>query len=531
MMLGMGLRSTLLVFAASICLAPSALAAGLPPTAPPPPPHGRALATLAAHEGVLLAVKPGKASERLIAGQGGYPVSRTLGLWRVGGGASIRLVPQLEARGLLRYAEPDRPRLVEGHLDQGDPLLDKAWQIARVGADATEPPSGGVPLAIIDTGLDVTNPDFAGRPETTLLDAQTVGDLKDESYHGTIVASTAAAAANGVGTVGIQPYVPLRIWDLASLDDSAIIAALDSVSRGCPQVINLSIGGPGFSRSLYEAVMRAVNRGCLLVAASGNSYLDGNPEIFPASAPHVLTVAAVDQSDAPAPFSSGAKSVDLAAPGMDIPVQSPDSPTGYALADGTSFAAPIVSAAASWIWTQRHDLDATQLFELLRVTAHDVYKAGFDTRTGFGLLSVPDALTASAPQRDPGEPNDDIDLVRAGGVFRSARPALGAGISARLNSVEDPHDVYRVVIPAGRTVTVTAVPQGEVDVALWSGKTRSIRGSKSYRIAVSSNPAGQAQTVAWRNASKRPATIYVDLWIPQSTGGKSASYVLEVKTA
>ncbi len=382
-----------------LAAAAPAPAAGATGNLPPPIPRGRALAALAEHPSVLLAVEPGTAAERLVAGQGGTLVSRDLGIWKVGGGASERLVPELDRLGLLRYAEPSRSRFLAGHLDEGDPLLDKAWFIDRVGAAGIEPPGPGVSVTIIDTGLDTGHPDFAGRPNVALLNQQSPVSFDDEFYHGTIVASTVGAAANGVGSVGVYPTSALRIFKLRSLTDPDIIAALDSAATG--DVVNLSIGGPGYSRSLYEAIMRAVDRGALVVAAGGNHFGVGNPDIYPADYPHVITVAATDQANQPLFFSSANPAVDLAAPGAGIPIQDPTDPENFAVVDGTSFAAPIVSGVAAWVWTERPELDRSQIFALLRESATDIGRRGFDTRTGTGLVNLPAALAAKAPIPDP----------------------------------------------------------------------------------------------------------------------------------
>jgi hypothetical protein len=497
-------------------------------------PHGRALAALAAQPSVLLAVRPGLAGERIVAGQGGALVSEQLGIWRVGGPASARLVPQLEGMGLLRFAEPNYVRELTTYGDLGDPLAPRAWHLSRIGADTLEPPSPGVPITIVDTGLDTAHPDFAGRPDVTLLNEQDPGTFDRPTYHGTMVASTAGAAANGVGTVGVYPTSALRIFDLPGLDDATIIAALDKVARG--GVVNLSLGGPGFSRSLYEAVMRAVARGALVVAAAGNSYHIGNPAIYPADYPHVLTVAATNQADAPPFFSSGSEAVDVAAPGTDVPVQDPADPESHDLVAGTSFSAPIAAAVAAWVWTLRPELEAQQLSELLRRTARDAGTNGFDERTGLGIVSLPAALTAPAPIADPTEPNDDVDLVQSGRILPRARPSLTgparstATLEARLDGVEDPHDLYRVYVPPGRTIEIVVAPRGRVDVALWSPRTRSISGPVANRLAVGSRPRSEVETVRWRNASRRSATIFVDIWMPRSGGGDSARYTLRVRT-
>src|SRR5207245_3248808 len=142
--------------------------------------------------------------------------------------------------------------------------------------------------------------------------------------------------------------------------------------------------------------------------------------------PHVLTAAATGREGIATSFSSQSPYVDLAAPGLDIPVAEPlaDDAGGYITASGTSYSAPMVSAAAAWVWTVRANLDNTQLSDVLRLSAHDIAPAGYDRATGFGMLSIPDALTVSAPAPDPDEPNDAIDQVSPHGLFAGGKPAI-----------------------------------------------------------------------------------------------------------
>ena len=179
----------------------------------------------------------------------------------------------------------------------------------------------------------------------------------------------------------------------------------------------MSFGGPQASRADYEAMIASFAGGSVLVAASGNEYESGNPISYPAAYPHVLTVGATDQSGAPASFSSSGPQVDLAAPGVAIPVQDPTDPHSYLPVDGTSFAAPIVSAAAAWAMTAR-SMEKTQLCELVRWTARDTAAPGWDERTGYGILDMPSLLQTPLPPIDPQEPNDDIDQVKPGDDVR-----------------------------------------------------------------------------------------------------------------
>src|SRR5262249_41288745 len=145
---------------------------------------------------------------------------------------------------------------------------------------------------------------------------------------------------------------------------------------------------------------------------------------YPSSYPHVLTVAATDRGNHVSLFSTASSTIDVAAPGEGVEVAVPSSheASGYMVASGTSYSAALVSGAVAWIWTRRPALDNTQLIELVRSTARHVGPPGFSTDTGYGILDIRAALHASAPRRDPDEPNDDIAFVRPGPYFRDGAP-------------------------------------------------------------------------------------------------------------
>src|SRR5205823_11160631 len=193
--------------------------------------------------------------------------------------------------------------------------------------------------------VDLTHPEFQGA-NITLLNQQFLEDKTDDS-HGTAVTSVAAAPANGVGLVGIYPAANVWEWDGRSFLDSELIAGIDAAVRRGRSVINMSWGGTRDDELLDEELLVAFGTGSVLVAAAGNEFDQGNPIDFPASLPHVLTVAATDQANQPSFFSNANDAVDLAAPGEAINVAIPYAinPNGYDVEDGTSFSAPMVSAA------------------------------------------------------------------------------------------------------------------------------------------------------------------------------------------
>jgi len=467
------LRRVALILCLLAAGAAPAAAADAPPLVPRDP------ASLEQETHALLRVADASAHATLRRA-GGVEVSRSLGIWRVPSAEAARLLPRLALDGAVLDAEPDRARQRLDHLSRGDTLLHHQWWLARVGADRAEPPGPGVPVTVVDGGVDLAHPEFASRPNTVALNEQTLRGRND--YHGTAVASIVGAPADGAGIVGVYPHALLQLWDASptgsQLTTADVIRGIEAASLRGRGIVNLSLGGVFRSRLEELAIVHAYERGSVVVAASGNEREQGNRPGFPASLPHVVTVGAVDAADRLAPFSSSSPGMDLVAPGVAIPVAVPaaQSPAGYLQADGTSFATPIVSGAAAWIWTVRPELDKTQLVELLRQSARPLDAAGRSPDTGFGLLDIPAALSRPAPSVDPLEPNDDLNQVVPGRMFAAGKAPLtrpGAGravVDARLDAVDDPRDVYRVWVPGGGRVVVALT--GAAPVALrYAGPT------------------------------------------------------------
>ncbi len=477
---------------------------------------------------------------------GGELVSRDLRIWKLPRSAATQLLPRLQRTGAVAAVEPDRTAVRFSHLT--DPMVPSEWWISRVGANRVEPPGPGVALTVLDTGLDLTHPEFAGRPNTTPLNTQSVIGTDDE-VHGTAVSSVAAAPTNGVGLVGIYPRAALQEYDFGRGSLADMIAGLAAASR-TRSVINISSGFFGYSRLLERAVDRALQRGSIVVAAAGNDRENRSRPVFPAALPHVLTIGATDQTNRATSFSSASPALDLAAPGQDIPVAVPTYyserhppeveciSTGYCVFDGTSFSSPIVAGAAAWVWTARPQLHATQMLELMRHSARDVPPAGWDVDTGFGMLDIPNALTAAAPARDLQEPNEDVFAVRPGGLTRAGTtPLTGRGrgravVRAYMDYTEDPEDIYRVWLPARRRIVVHIRGDRNVDLALWGPKTRTVfeRGQAMKRdlLDFSQKKGTRLDVVTARNKGRRGIYIYVDAFLPR--GIADAKYTLSVST-
>ncbi len=203
-------------------------------------------------------------------------------------GASAAALPPGSSPGSSGWACFDTPSRLARAIELvrfTDPLStpELGYHLYAVGANAAEPPGPGFPITILDSGIDLTHPDFAGRPDTVELNSQFVAVGDPGGYHGTAVAATAAAAVNGVGSEGVYPLAAIRTYDLNDLSDASVIAGIMAAVAAGPSVINMSLGGPSPSRAEYEAIAFAVGTGSLVVAAAGNDLEQGNPAVYPAS--------------------------------------------------------------------------------------------------------------------------------------------------------------------------------------------------------------------------------------------------------
>jgi hypothetical protein len=484
------------------------------------------------YDATLVLARPGAGPALRRAG--GMRIATVLPIWRLRSGPALRVLPGLMHDGLVREVDPDRPLSLPNHLTE--PMVGQEWWIPFVGLDRAEPPGPGKPVTIIDTGVDLTHQELATRPATTAFNAQSTSARFEE--HGTAVASVAAAPTNGIGLVGVYPQAALQVWDASPLGDGIragdVIDGLDAAIRRGPSVINLSLGAQT-RIPLFDAMLAyAIGSGSVVVAAAGNSRTAGSPLEYPASLPHVLTVGAIDESGQPTSFTSGSPYVDLAAPGLNIPVAVPAtfSGTGYSTFSGTSFSSPMVAGAAAWVWTARPTLDVTQLLEVMRASAQDISSPGFDPFSGFGRLDIPAALTVAAAAPDPQEPNEDVSYLKRNGILhRAAVPLTAAGrprgtVAARLDFAEDPHDVYRIWVPGKRTAFVALQPSGgDIDLGLWGPKTVSVLEAGAARRRDSrgiSERAGQKrELLRVKNTGRRGAYYYAEA----SVGGGSGSGV------
>jgi hypothetical protein len=524
------------VLFALVALVPAARAATpQPPMVLPGEAHA---ASVRATGDWLIGARPVAAADRIARRHGARRVGR-LGTWVLARARASALAADLRAHGLLVSAEPDALRKVAA-MPQ-DPLTPQEWWQPQVGLSNPTPPpvtAQSPLLALVDARADVTHPEWDPGGSVGTDDPSKPASIA----HGTQTLSVAAAPANGRGMTGLWPGMrALNVGfdgeQLSCADSARLIGrAIDDGAA----VINMSYGSTDICYAEYIELQYATARGIINVAASGNEFQQGNPLEYPASLPHVVTVASVGADSKPSYFSSSSASLDLAAPGEEIVAATPlgldddAAPDGYQHVAGTSFAAPMVAAAAAWIRQARPTLSADQVAQVLRISARDVGTPGWDKDTGFGILDVGAALARKPPVRDPQEPNDDIVWVD-GRAFKDPDPPLwkggkGVTIRALLDQYEDPSDVYRVRLPArSRTRVVVKPSYGDADLAVIDGKAKSMSGGK--RLASSVKDGTATDKVVVRNTSRKTKLVYVAIRVDPQAGDLDAGYRLTVGKA
>jgi len=227
-------------------------------------------------------------------------------------------------------------------------VLGVTWGLKACRVPTSAKTAAGIKIAVLDTGMDLGHPDFAGRAFTT---ATFVGQpVQDLNSHGTHCIGTAAGPKTPPGAIqryGIGHKAPIFVGKVLTNSGSGttatVLAGMNwAIANKCP-VISMSLGAQIPVQAAYTAAgQAALNNGCLIIAAAGNA---GGATGAPANSPTIVSVASLDQNLAPSSFSNFGK-VDIAGPGRDV-FSSVPRPTRYGIKSGTSMATPHVAGCAA----------------------------------------------------------------------------------------------------------------------------------------------------------------------------------------
>jgi subtilisin family serine protease len=378
--------------------------------------------------------------------------------------STAEALARLEGTPGIRGVEPNLIRRCT--LVPNDVLFNRQEYLTPIHATAAWDITIGSPevdVAVIDTGIDIEHPEFAGKITwvQNFFDGDTVGvnNVFDDSGHGTAVAGIIAAQGNNsIGIAGMG-------WDIRIMSFRACggpnltctiadeIQSLDAAVAHGAKVINLSLGGVGTTDSETKAIADAHASGAVLVAAAGNEgklyVATGDPSqdkqnlFYPAAYPEVIGVAALDNQDGSivnpdklgrASWSNyGESIVSVAAVGTGIETTVPYRPKSevpyafypspnYSKLLGTSFACPQVAGLACLLFSKYPQLGPSDVQSLIELNAHplggpDNNGNGVDDYLGHGVIDASASLGTSTSQGSVHENEDFLIGITASPIM------------------------------------------------------------------------------------------------------------------
>jgi subtilisin family serine protease len=460
---------------------------------------------------------------------------------------------RLRRSPLVRFAEPDRiAAVLDAPTPPYDPYFASQWALRNTGqqhpitiydakgatarkgtpgsdvraldAWAAQTVHDPVVVAVVDTGVDFSNPDLTamkwvdpaypngGYDFADGDDDPSPRGTSELNSHGTHVAGIIAAQPkNGIGIAGVCPdcrIMALRVGSASGITLGAELKAIDFAIQHGASIINMSFGSPAWSGAERAAIAEAGRAGVLVVAAAGNGSVDNDvpfylnssvaAPIYPASytLSNIVSVAASNDRDEYGYTSQcrslglplyrcaftnwGHDSVDLAAPGVDVlsTVQhgkgSPRFGGDYEVWDGTSMAAPMVSAVAGLVRSEHPTYSAVAVKNAVmngveRPRALVLYDAwasitGLPKRALTGNFTVTQGrLDALGALRAP----TTNATQRSDGNINGARRLPHGRAAGRVSWPGDANDVYRRRLHAGRRYRVTLEGPRDADLDLW----------------------------------------------------------------
>ena len=451
----------------------------------------------------------------------------------------------LLATGRFDFVEPDYIVHIDAQPNDAAFSDGRLWGLRNSGAsggvvgadigarDAWDITTGSrnVVVAVIDTGIRYTHQELAANmwrnpgeiPANGIDDDHNgyiddvfginsitgSGDPMDDNDHGSHVAGTIGAQANGGGPhVGVAWNVRLMALKfLAANGSGSLSGAIEcidyAISKGA-MIMSNSWGGGDFSTALSSAITRAQQANILFVVAAGNESHDNDARpSYPASYPqaNVVAVAALDRRDQLASFSNyGRSSVDIGAPGVEIFSSTARSDSSYAIFNGTSMAAPHISGVAALLLARFPGMRVSDLKQRLLATAVPIPALRGVTVTGgrvnadAGLRAVADGIlevTAQVPATPlPADGNINV-LVSVSDLS----PVTGATVtghfdnSGALNFLDNGVSPDLLANDGVYTATLT-VPSGSstVRLSITASAAGKLSATTSFDYAVASAP-------------------------------------------
>ncbi len=318
--------------------------------------------------------------------------------------AGLYLVNSLEeihalGEAVEAYGQDQTLELLDFGEAEADPFAMLQWHLPAIHAEYAkrfDVRGQGVTVAVLDSGINFNSDDFKNVNVLSGISCfNDSPDVKDMEGHGTVTSGLIAAGIDngrlGSGIADGVTLMPVKVAKASVLSESVFIKGMKYALDNGADVVNMSLGG-GNAGMMEAGIQALIDRGVIVVAASGNSG-EAKPE-YPASFEGVIAVGGVTADLVRSSYSSYYPGICCVAPSADL--YAPDFKVNYKLASkgrgGTSYSAPIVSAAAALAKSVDPSLTPEGFRLLMEESCTDLGPEGYDVEYGYGLLNIEEML-------------------------------------------------------------------------------------------------------------------------------------------
>jgi Subtilase family len=323
-------------------------------------------------------------------------IGATIGLFRITDRRTVETVSREFGAGTgVRAVQPNFRYVLQDQntaLTEGDPAQYANAKL-RLPQAHTLAHGANVTVAVIDSGIDVRHPEFAGAMVTS-FDA--LGSKEGPHVHGTGVAGAIVSHARLMGSAPAARILAIRAFGAApkgaESSSYVILKGLDYAAEHGAQIVNMSFAGP--KDALIERGIAAMAaKGIVMVAAAGNAG-PKSPPLYPAANGNVIAVSATDAQDKLFAASNRGGYIAVSAPGVEIFLPAPDEK--YQMSSGTSFSAAYISGLAALMLERNPALKPDEVRAILMKTARDLGPPGRDDQFGAGEADAYAAVSAAS---------------------------------------------------------------------------------------------------------------------------------------
>ena len=331
---------------------------------------------------------------RRIGSQSFELIGATIGLFRITGGKTVDAASrEFAGDGSVRSVQPNFRYILQDQnagLSGGDPAQYARSKLRLPQAHALAD-GANVTIAVIDSGIDLKHPEFAG----VTITAFDVLDSKEGPHaHGTGVAGAIVSHVRLMGSAPAAHILAIRAFGTsgkaAESTSYVILRGLDLAASHGAQIVNMSFAGLK-DTIVGRGLAALAARNIVMVAAAGNAG-PKSPPLYPGADARVMAVSATDAQDRLFAASNRGSYIALAAPGVDLFLPAPDDK--YQITSGTSFSSAYVSGLAALVLQRNPALKPDEVRAILTKTARDLGPPGPDDQFGAGEADAFAAVSA-----------------------------------------------------------------------------------------------------------------------------------------